>query len=159
LPGSDPLQACTHARHLVGRMPDPVDQLTDHTQWLAAAKRLRRVPRELLVGEIGVVFELACRLDDVDSPGASTGGEFGSPGRGVERGGEIDVVVSSARPGPVSSLGPLRSWTHGRGSAFHLRRGPPWFHASTRLVRTPRRALGRAGHSRLRRYPSDNVVL
>src|SRR6516162_2049269 len=97
LPGSDPLHASTHARQLFGRMPNPVDKLTDNTQWLAAAKRLRRIPRELLVGEIGVVFEVAGRLDDVDSPGALTSGEFGSPGRGVEGGGEVDVVHHSAR--------------------------------------------------------------
>ena len=89
LPGSDPLHASTHARQLFGRMPDPVDKLTDNAQWLAAAKRLCRIPGELLVGDIGVVFELACRLDEVDPPGAFTSGEFGSPGRGVERGGEV----------------------------------------------------------------------
>ncbi len=37
---------------------------------------------------IGVVFELAGRPDEVDPPGAFTSGEFGSPGRGVERGSE-----------------------------------------------------------------------
>jgi hypothetical protein len=73
-------------------MPDPVDKLTDNTQWLLATKRLCRIPRVFLVGEIGVVFELACRFDNVDSPGAFTRGKLGSPGRGVERGGEVDVV-------------------------------------------------------------------
>src|SRR6516162_9386525 len=75
LPGSDPVHASTHARQLFGRMPSPVDKLTDNTQCLAAAKRLRRIPTELFVGEIGVVFELACWLDDVDSPGAFTSRE------------------------------------------------------------------------------------
>jgi hypothetical protein len=60
-------------------MPNPADKLTDNTQWLAAAKRLSRIPRELLVGEIVVVFELAGRFDDVDSPGTFTSGELGSP--------------------------------------------------------------------------------
>jgi hypothetical protein len=67
---------------------DPADKLAYNTQRLAAAERPRRIAGKLLVGEIWVVFELACRLDHVDSPPAFTRGQLGRPGRGVECRGE-----------------------------------------------------------------------
>jgi hypothetical protein len=98
-----PLQAGTHGLQLLRRMADPVEELTDNAERLTASKRLRRVSRELLVGDVGVVFEVACRLDHVDSPAALTRGEFGSPRCRVESGGEVDVV-SSKGTGSRSSL-------------------------------------------------------
>src|SRR5262245_25948060 len=77
-------------------MTDPVDQLANDAQRLAATERLRWIPRELLVGDIGVVLELAHRLDDVDAPTALTGGELGAPDRGVKSCAEVDVVHHSA---------------------------------------------------------------
>ena len=78
-------------------MPDPVDELTDNVERLAATERLRGVPREPLVREVGVVFEVACRLDDVNSPAVFTRGEFGSPRGGVECGGGKQSVVGGRR--------------------------------------------------------------
>lgn len=65
-------------------MTDPVDELAYHAQRLAGAEGLRRIPGEPLVRDVGVVLELACRLDDVDTPAALTRSELGTPGRGVE---------------------------------------------------------------------------
>lgn len=58
---------------------------------MAATERLRRVSRELLVGEVSVIFEIACRLGDVSLPAAFARGEFGSPGRRIECDSEADV--------------------------------------------------------------------
>src|SRR5580765_6778953 len=77
-------------------MTDPVEELANDAQRLAAAKGLRWIPGELLVGDIGVVLELAHRLDDVDASPALTGGELGAPDRGVESCAEVDVVHHSA---------------------------------------------------------------
>ncbi len=86
------LQAGAHGLQLLRRMAAPVDELTHNAERLATTKRLRRVSREFLVGEVRVVFEVACRLDDANSRAAFTTGEFGSPGRGVECGAEVDIV-------------------------------------------------------------------
>src|SRR5437764_2311066 len=77
-------------------MTDPVDKLPYNAHRLAATERLRGIPRKPLVGHVRIVLERTHRLDDVDSPASYTRGEFGSPGRGVERRGEVDVVHNPA---------------------------------------------------------------
>src|SRR5689334_8868066 len=77
-------------------MTDPVDELADDAKRLAGAKGVRWIPRKLLVGQVRVVLELPGRLDDVDAPTALTARELGAPDRGVESGGEVDVVHHAA---------------------------------------------------------------
>src|SRR5215210_1714785 len=91
------IEAGPHRLELLGRVTDPVEELTNDAQRFAAAERLRWIPGEPLVGEVGVVLELPQRLDDVDAPTTLTGGELGAPDRGVERCGEVDVVHQAAR--------------------------------------------------------------
>ncbi len=92
LPSSDLLQARTHNRKLFGRMPDPIYEFTNDTQRIAATERLRGIPGELLVGHVRVIFELARRFDEIDTPGILTDCKFGSPCGGVEGGCEVDVI-------------------------------------------------------------------
>lgn len=69
----------SHGLELLGRMADPVDELTEDAQRFAATKGLRRIARELLVRQVRVVLELTGRLDDVDAPAALAAGELGAP--------------------------------------------------------------------------------
>src|SRR4051812_13936419 len=92
--GALPLQgfeSVAHGANLLGRVADPVEELADNAQWLATAEGLRRIPGELLVGQVGVVLELAARFDDVYAPAPLTGSEFGAPHSGVEGRREVDV--------------------------------------------------------------------
>ena len=73
-------------------MPNPVDNRAHDTQGLGAAEGVRRVPRELLVGQARVVLEGACRLDDVDAPAPLAGGQLGALDGGIERRRELDVA-------------------------------------------------------------------
>src|SRR5262245_41027087 len=77
-------------------MTDPVDELANNAERLAATKRVRRIPWKLLVGQVRVVLEVPGWLDDVDAPAAFTAGELGAPDRGVESGAEVDVVHYAA---------------------------------------------------------------
>src|SRR4051812_44979603 len=81
-----------HSLHPLRRVTDPVGDLAHDPQRLAAAERVRRVPGELLVGDVGVVLELALRLDHVDTPATLAGSKLGAPDRGVKGRGEVDVV-------------------------------------------------------------------
>src|SRR6478672_9080443 len=76
-------------------MADPVDELANDAQRFAATEGLRWIPREFLVGDVGVVLELPSGLDDVDAPAAIAGGKFGTPNGGVESCAEVDVVHHS----------------------------------------------------------------
>src|SRR3954468_16438163 len=89
LQGGEPV---AHSLHPLRRVTDPVDDLAHNPQRLAAAERVRRIPGELLVGDVGVVLELALWLDDVDTAATLAGSELGAPDRGVEGRGEVDVV-------------------------------------------------------------------
>jgi hypothetical protein len=51
-------------------------------QRLAAAKGLRRTPGKPPVRDVGVVFESALRVDDVDPPAALPRSQLGAPERG-----------------------------------------------------------------------------
>src|SRR3954469_13735714 len=50
-----------------GRALGPVGHLTDHLQRSRASVRAREVPREALVGDVGIVLEATRGLDDVDA--------------------------------------------------------------------------------------------
>ena len=67
---------------------------------MRSGSRLRKdcvgFPGNFLSVTLGVVLEVAHRLDDVDAPTALTGRELGAPDRGVESCAEVDVVHHSA---------------------------------------------------------------
>src|SRR6185437_4794751 len=86
-----------HGLQLLRRMTDPVEELTNDTQGLAAAEGQGWIPRKLLVGQVRVVLEDPGGLDDVDAPAAFAARELGAPDRCVERSGEVDVVHHAAR--------------------------------------------------------------
>src|SRR6476646_10694385 len=90
------IECVSHGLELLGRMTDPVDELLNNAERLAATEGLRWIPREPLVGQVRVVLVLPGRLDDVDAPAALAGGELGAPDRGVESGAEVDVVHHAA---------------------------------------------------------------
>ena len=106
-------------------MTGPASKLAHDAQRLAAAERLRRIPGEPLVGDIGVVFESAGRIDDVDPPAALTRSELGAPNRGVECRGEVDVVLT--RPSSKFDSRPGTSISPTARSAFvPCRYTPAW---------------------------------
>src|SRR5680860_693503 len=86
------IETLPHGLQLLPRVTDPIDEFAHDAQRLAAAEGLRRVPGELLVSDVGVVFESACRLDDVYPPAPLTRSELGAPDRGVEGCSEVHVV-------------------------------------------------------------------
>jgi hypothetical protein len=90
---------------------DPILDLADDAQRLGRPVRRSDIPREFLVGEVGVVLILADRLYDVDPPTPLALGQFGAPRRHFQRGAEIDVVqlpldevAAEAGPDPVAQL-------------------------------------------------------
>jgi len=68
------LEPVFHGFERFGGVPQPVLDLADNPQRFARAKRLRRIAPKLLVRQIGVVFNRARRLDDIDPAGAITDG-------------------------------------------------------------------------------------
>src|SRR5436190_1035257 len=91
------LECGPHGLELLRRMTGPVDKLANDTQGLTATEGLGWIPRELLVGQVRVVLEVPGGLDDVDARAVLAAGELGTPDRGVERSGEVDVVHHPAR--------------------------------------------------------------
>src|SRR6476661_4091785 len=73
-------------------MADPMLDLAHHAQRIAGAVGRGNVAREFLVGEVGVVIERTGWLDDVDAAAALSPRELRAPGRGLQRGAEIDVL-------------------------------------------------------------------
>ena len=89
-------QAVPDRLQLLGRMANPVGELTDDPERHAAAERLRRVPGGPLVGDVGVVLELTRGLDQVDAPTPLTLGTLSAPRRGVQRRGELALAHRAA---------------------------------------------------------------
>ena len=63
------LKAVLHGFERFGGVPLPIGELARDPQRLPRAVRLRRIARELLVRQIGVVLDRAGRLDRVDPAG------------------------------------------------------------------------------------------
>jgi hypothetical protein len=70
----------------------PIRDLAEDRQRIPRPVGCREVSREFLVREVGVVLERTRRLDDVDAAAALAPCKLGTPGRGVERRREIDVL-------------------------------------------------------------------
>jgi hypothetical protein len=85
----------THGLELLWGMSHPVEDFGNDLERLLGAVGSRGVARELLVGQIRVVFERAGGNDDVDVTAAPALGQFGAPG--VEQGREVDVTGDTAR--------------------------------------------------------------
>ena len=62
------IECRSHGLELLGRMTDPIDELANNAERLAATEGLRWIPREPLVGQVRVVLELPGRLDDEMRP-------------------------------------------------------------------------------------------
>jgi hypothetical protein len=73
-------------------MADPVLDLADDPQRIAGAIGRGHVAWEFLVGEVGVVLKRAGRLDDIDAAAAFAPCQLGTPGRGLQRGAEINML-------------------------------------------------------------------
>ena len=85
-------KAVAHRLLLVGGVPGPSVQLADDPHRHTGAVGPRRVTRELLVGQVRVVLQLAVDLDDVDAARAVATSELGAPRRGVEGSGDVYVI-------------------------------------------------------------------
>jgi hypothetical protein len=90
-------QPVTHRPDLLGGVPEPVVELADDPDRLARAERPGGVAGQLLVGDVGIVLDLAERLDDVDPRSAVARCHLGAPGRGVQglgAGGLIPLAIA-----------------------------------------------------------------
>lgn len=85
-------QDCAHAVELVDGMPDPVGDLTDHLHGLAGAIGQCRISRVLRVGHVGVIFQNALRLDDVDASAPGAECHLRRPRRRIECAGHVHMV-------------------------------------------------------------------
>ncbi len=84
-------QVVLHGLELLGRVSLPIGDFADDPERIAGAVRLRRIARELLVGQVGIVLERAGRLDDVDPPSPLARRQLGAPDGGIQGGGQVDI--------------------------------------------------------------------
>src|SRR5688572_3374435 len=81
------LKVILHCFELVGRMPLPIRHLTADPKWIPRTVRLCWITRELLVRQIGVIFDRASRFYNINSTGSVAHGKFGSPNSSIQGGG------------------------------------------------------------------------
>lgn len=77
-------QAVFHLPNLLDRMAGPLHDLRDHAKWLSRPIRHCRIAGEFLVRQVWVIYESACRLNDVDPWAVVAASELRSPNCGVE---------------------------------------------------------------------------
>jgi len=80
-----------HDLNLLGRMPDPTDDLAETVQRVAGAIGFRRIAWKPLVCQFWIVLERAKRLDDIDASLPLALSELSAPDGRVERRCQIDV--------------------------------------------------------------------
>ena len=112
-PSSCGRQLPLHVLDLFGGMANPILDLANNAQRIAASVGRGDVAGEFLVGEVRVVLERARWLDDVNSASRAflsfrVPRKLGAPGGGVERSAEIDVANSRStkllpKPGLIRS--------------------------------------------------------
>src|SRR5699024_5329317 len=84
----------------------PVLELGDHANRFARAKGAGGVAGKLLVRDIGIVFNLACRFDNIDAFSAASLSELSSPRSGRQGLSDVDVpkrLISSKVGGAPGS--------------------------------------------------------
>src|SRR5258708_12959386 len=85
-------------------MTPPGGDFALHLQRLPRTVGLRRIARELLVRQVGVVLDRAGRLHDVDPAGTFAESQLRSPGRRVEGACQIDIGRRSIQFAEVRAL-------------------------------------------------------
>lgn len=89
----------------LGRMALPTHDLINHPDRLPGTVRPGRVPREPHVRQVGVVLDRAGGLHPVDPAGTIAQRELRSPGRRIQRRGQVDEVrLLLAEVGAVARL-------------------------------------------------------
>ena len=86
------LKVIPHVLEHLRRMPFPAQNLAHHPQRVAGPVGPRRVPRKLLVRQIGIVLEGAGRLHAVDSAWLVACRQFRAPYGRILCRGQVDIV-------------------------------------------------------------------
>jgi len=108
------LDRILHRRDLLGRMALPFLDFAGDAQRLARAIGLGRVAGKARVGEVGVVHDLAGRLDGIDAPAPFACRQFRAPRRRVQGGGQVHIT----------QLGPIVDGMAGPDQVARFQLGP-----------------------------------
>ena len=92
------LKVLFHGPHLLWRVSLPIYDLTSNPKWILWTVWLCWISRELLVCQIGIIFNRADRLYYVDSAGSFTQGKISTPNSSIQGGSQIDT----GRPLPLT---------------------------------------------------------
>jgi len=92
---AEPLELFKLAPHVLEHLRGvrlPVQDLASHSQWLPGAVGPRRVAREPLVRQVGVILEGACGFYPVDSAWSLAHRQFRSPNSRIQGCSQVNVV-------------------------------------------------------------------
>ncbi|KQV92105.1 hypothetical protein ASC91_05775 [Pelomonas sp. Root1237] len=103
---------------LLGGVALPLHDFARHPQPRLAAVGLGWIAGELAVSQVGVVFDGAGGLHDVDAAAVLAHGQLSAPDRGFQRRGQIDVVrlLALAVVGHVARLDQVTGLQVGLGA-------------------------------------------